>query len=192
MTDTTKGETPWPHAPTHHLGEAGIYMVTAGTYRKAHHFNTPQRLDVLQRGLLAVCRDNGWRLEAWAVFSNHYHFIAASPGTADNAASLSRLLGQLHTKTSAWVNRLDQAPGRKVWHNFFETKLTHEKSYFARLNYVHQNAVRHGLVRVAADYPWCSARWFEHTATKAQVATIYRFKTDRVNVLDSYDVIAVA
>jgi putative transposase len=53
---------------------------------------------------------------------------------------------------------------------------------------VHRNAVRHGLVRVAADYPWCSASWFERTATKAQVATIYRFKTDRVNVPDEYDV----
>jgi len=189
--DATKGETPWPHAPTHHLGEAGIYMVTAGTYRKAHHFNTPQRLDVLQRGLLAVCRDGGWRLEAWAVFSNHYHFVAVSPQEQDDASSLTRTLGRLHSKTSSWVNRLDQAPGRKVWHNFFETKLTHEKSYFARLNYVHQNAVRHGLVRVAADYPWCSARWFEQTATKAQIATIYDFKTDRVNVLDDYDTINV-
>jgi putative transposase len=192
MDTSKKSEAVWPHAPLHRLAEAGVFMVTAGTYRKLHHFGTRERLDVLQRGLLQVCRNGGWRLEAWAAFSNHYHFIAASPGTADNAASLSRLLGQLHTKTSAWVNRLDETPGRKVWHNFFETKLTHEKSYFARLNYVHQNAVRHGLVRVAADYPWCSARWFKRTATKAQIATIYGFKTDRVNVLDSYDVIAVA
>ena len=86
---------------------------------------------------------------------------------------------------------MDGTPGRKVWHNFFETKLTHEKSYLARLGYVHRNAVRHGLVRVAADYPWCSANWFERTATKAQVATIYRFKTDRVQVPDEYGVTAV-
>ena len=51
-------DTAWPHAPAHRLGEAGVYMVTAGTYRKIQHFNTPQRLDVLQRGLLAVCQTN--------------------------------------------------------------------------------------------------------------------------------------
>jgi putative transposase len=181
-------DTAWPHAPAHRLGEAGVYMVTAGTYRKIQHFNTPQRLDVLQRGLLAVCQTNGWQLEAWAVFANHYHFIGISPRDQDDASSLTRTLGGLHAKTAAWVNRLDGTPGRKVWHNFFETKLTHEKSYLARLGYVHRNAVRHGLVRVAVDYPWCSASWFERTATTAQVATIYRFKTDRVNVPDEYDV----
>ena len=178
---------PWPHAPEHRLAEAGIFMVTAGTYRKLHQFQTRERLDALERGLLTVCRESGWRLEAWAVFPNHYHFVAASPGDADTAQSLARMLGRLHSKTAAWVNRLDSTPGRKVWHNFFETRLTHERSYFARLHYVHQNAVRHGLVRVANEYPWCSARWFERTATSAQVGTIYRFKTDRVNVPDNYD-----
>jgi putative transposase len=77
-----------------------------------------------------------------------------------------------------------------VWHNFRETLLTYQKSYLARLNYVHHNAVKHGLVRVANQYPCCSAAWFERTATPAQVRTIYRFKTDRLQVFDDYDVAA--
>ena len=52
--------TPWPHAPTHQLSENGTHFVTAGTYLKAHHFHTPQRLDVLQLGLLSVARDFSW------------------------------------------------------------------------------------------------------------------------------------
>ena len=180
----------WPHAPEHRLGEAGIYMVTAGTYRKAHHFRERERLDVLERGLLSVCREYDWRLEAWAVFSNHYHFVAAAPCAEESGSSLPLMLAKLHSKTAAWVNRLDLTPGRNVWHNYFESRLTYEKSYFARLNYVHQNAVRHGLVRVAGDYPWCSARWFERTATRAQVRTIFRFRWDRLQVPDDYDVVA--
>jgi putative transposase len=65
--------------------------------------------------------------------------------------------------------------------------LTFEKSYLARLNYVHQNAVKHGLVRIANQYPWCSAAWFERTATPAQVETIYSFKTDKVRVFDEFE-----
>jgi putative transposase len=53
---------------------------------------------------------------------------------------------------------------------------------------VHQNPVKHGLVAVANQYPWCSASWFEHTAWPAQVNTIYGFKTDRLKILDEYDV----
>jgi len=55
------------------------------------------------------------------------------------------------------------------------------------LNYVHQNAVKHRLVPVASQYPWCSAAWFEQTATRAQVKTIYSFKFDRLKIDDDYE-----
>ena len=131
--------TPWPHAPTHQLSGPGTYFVTVGTYLKEHHFRSPERLDVLHRGLLIIARDFSWELEAWAIFSNHYHFVAHSPTGSDISTSLSQMLGVLHTRTASWVNRVDKTPSRKVWHNFWETKLTYQKSYFARLNYVHQN-----------------------------------------------------
>ena len=176
----------WPHAPVHQLSEAGTYFVTAGTYRKAHYFRTPQRLDVLERGLLRVAHDFSWQIEAWAIFSNHYHFVARSPSNSEDSSSLSQMLGTLHTRTASWINRLDKAPGCHVWHNFWDTRLTWEKSYLARLNYVHQNAVKHELVPVANQYRWCSARWFEGIASPAMIQSIYRFKTDKVNVGDDF------
>ena len=141
---------------------------------------------MLYRGLLTVAHDFGWQLEAWAVFSNHYHFVAHSPTNEDNALSLSRMLGLLHEKTAKWLNRLDYTPGRQVWHNFRETRLTYEKSYLARLNYVHQNPVKHRLVPVANQYPWCSAAWFEGVASPAMIRSIYRFKIDALSVKDDF------
>jgi len=173
----------------HHLSERGAYFLTVGTYLKAHHFSGCERSRVLHRGLLTVARDFGWMLEAWAVFSNHYHFVGHSPETEDTAESLSRMLGLLYEKTAKWVNRCDRAPGRQVWHNFRETHLTYQKSYLARLKYAHHNAVKHGLVPVANQYPWCSAAWFERVATPAQVKTIYSLKTDRLHVYDEYEVV---
>ncbi len=175
----------WPHAPVHQLSARGTYIVTAGTYQKHHHFRHRDRLEVLHRGLLSVAHSFGWRLEAWSVFSNHYHFVGHSPD--EGADNLTRMIGLLHEKTAKWVNRVDEARGREVWHNFWETRLTHTNSYLARLNYVHQNPVKHGLVLVANQYPWCSAGWLERTATPAQVKTIYSFRTDAVNVLDEYE-----
>ena len=175
----------WPHAPLHELSARGTYFLTAGTYHKEHHFRGAERLKVLHRGLLTVARDFGWQLEAWAVFSNHYHFVAHSPD--EGAQGMAGMLGLLHEKTAKWINRLDDTAGREVWHNFWETRLTYEKSYLARLNYVHQNPVKHGLVAVANQYPWCSAAWFERTARPAQVKAIYGFKTDKLKILDDYD-----
>ena len=142
---------------------------------------------MLQRGLLTVTRDFGWRLEAWAVFSNHYHFIGHSASDAPDAANLSDMLSMLHVKTAAWINKLDKAPGRQVWFNYRETRLTYERSYLARLNYVHQNPVKHGLVPVANQYPWCSASWFEREASPAMVKSIYRFKIDQLKVPDDFE-----
>ena len=179
----------WPHAPAHKLSESGTYFVTAGTYRKRHHFRQAKRLGVLHRGLLKVAQEFEWAVEAWAVFSNHYHFVAHSPRTENGASSLAAMLGVLHCETAKWLNRLDHTPERKVWHNFRETRLTYQKSYLSRLNYVHRNPVKHGLVPAANLYPWCSAAWFERTATPAQVQTIYAFPTDRMNVYDDYEVV---
>ena len=173
--------------PTHQLSTRGTYFVTASTYQKAHHFRGADRLRVLHRGLLTVARDFGWQFEAWAVFSNHYHFIAHSPPDAPDASNLSDMLSVLHVKTAGWINKLDRAPGRRVWFNFRETRLTYQKSYLTRLNYVHQNPVKHKLVPVANQYPWCSARWLERSASPAMMKSIYRFKIDRLEVADDFE-----
>src|SRR5258708_5157253 len=85
------------------------------------------------------------------------------------------------------THQLSHAPGGKVWYNFRETRLTYQQSYLARLNYVHLNPVKHRLVPVANQYPWCSARWFERTASPAMTKSIYRFKTDRLQIPDDFE-----
>jgi len=173
----------WPHAPVHRLADNTVYFVTASTLHKRHFFNTPEKRNLLERHLLAFAKRDGWQLEAWAVFANHYHIVAR--GNPDSR-HLGEFLHDLHGVTSRELNKLDGVQGRQVWFNFRDTKLTIQYSYLARLNYVHQNAVKHGLVAVANQYPWCSTAWFERTASPAQVKTIYGFKIDRLKVEDDF------
>jgi putative transposase len=175
----------WPHAPVHRLDAAGAYIVTAGTYQKAHLFRGRDRLSMLQDQLLAITGEHGWKLQAWAIFSNHYHFVTLSPG---GTASLRWLVQQFHSLTARKLNRLDGVEGRKIWYEYWDTHLTYERSYLARLHYVHQNPVRHGLVQVATAYPWCSAGWFEQAASPAFLNTVASFKIDRVSVPDEFEV----
>ncbi len=92
----------------------------------------------------------------------------------------------LHADTAREINEQDGKAERTLWYNFHESQLTFQKSYLARLNYVHQNAVWHKLVPLASHYRWCSAAWFERTASLAQVRTVYSFKTDRIKVADDF------
>jgi putative transposase len=173
----------WPHAPVHRLDSQGIYIVTAATLNKNHLFADPSKLKLLENSLLSLAKQYKWRLEAWAVFPNHYHFVARS---STDSASLRRFLKHLHADSARELNRMDGKLGRTVWFNFWDTKLTYERSYLARLNYVHQNPVRHRLVAKANQYRWCSAAWFERVASPAMVKTIYSFKTDKLNIHDDF------
>ena len=174
---------PWPHSPPHHFTPNGVYMLTAGTLHKAPLFDAPAKLDLFRNTTLELIAAYSLSLRGWAFFNNHYHLIV---GFEDAKTSHRVFIRHLHREIAIRLNDLDFRPGRKVMYQFWDSELTFEKSYLARLNYVHQNAVHHKLVAVAGDYPWCSARWFERNARPAFVRTVYSFKTDRLNVPDEF------
>lgn len=176
---------PWHHSPSHILDERGAFMVTSGTYGKQHFFGTPDRRTLLMDALFRVAEDSGWLLQAWTIMSNHYHFIALSP---PDSSTLRRMVGRLHAATATEINRLDGVVGRKVWFQYWESRITFQGSYYARLNYVHLNSVHHGVVTEATSYPWCSAGWFENTADRSFYRAIMRLKTDSLHVPDSFEV----
>jgi len=172
----------WPHSPAHRLSLPGAYIVTAGTYQKQKFFDTPTLLTRLTNLLLNLAEAHGWTIQAWAVFPNHYHFIAES----QQPDTLRRLIRELHSRSAVALNREENAPGRKVWFQYWESQITFHRSFLARLNYVHQNPVRHGLVLRASQYRWCSAGWFERKADPAFLKTVTSFRTDRLDIPDDF------
>jgi putative transposase len=173
----------WPHAPAHWLFEPGTYMVTASTRLKLPHLNLPERRDFFMEALFGCAVEFGWQLQAWAILCNHYHFVAASPS---DPTTLRRFIGKLHMTTSKQLNTWDQTAGRKVWFQYWDSLITFERSYLTRLNYVHNNPVHHGVVACAENYQWCSAFWFSLNASPAFVATVKSFRTDKLDIPDSF------
>jgi putative transposase len=173
----------WHHSPVHRFVPEGVYIVTGGTLYKEHFFQGAERLEFFQNKLLEVLEEHEWLIQAWAVFVNHYHLIAEAPKTGK---CLSALINELHSVTAAEVNRLDAMIGRQVWYQYWDTCLTYEKSWLARLNYVHNNAVHHGLVKLAENYPYCSASWFRQKANPAFVRKVNSFRTDRLKIVDDF------
>lgn len=174
--------TDWHHGPAHVFAPNTTYMVTAGTLHKTHLFKGDERLKLLEKTLFRVMKDRGWKIRAWALFSNHYHWIGLSP----EEGSIRRLIQHLHSESAKLLNQLDDAPGRKVWFQYWDKCLTYEKSYFARLNYVNNNAVHHGLVPVANQYPFCSAGWIERNCRTAFQKQVASFKYDQLNEPDGF------
>jgi REP-associated tyrosine transposase len=179
--DSAKGTCDWPHAPPHRLQSAGVYFLTARAAERRHLLAADEMKDWFQDKLLELAQEFGWKLEAWAILSNHYHFVGHIASQADDATSLGKMVQKLHSLTTKELNRRENKPGRtRLWQNFRETHLTYQRSYLARLNYVHQNAVHHKLVTVGSDWKWCSAKAFEKAVTPAWFKTITSFKYDAI------------
>jgi len=174
---------PHLHRPPHLFRPDAIYIVAAAVQDHQQLLNTDEKKALLCRALFERAEHYRWQLEAWAVLSNHYHIVARSPGEAIN---LQKLIRSLHAKTAAILNRMDGTPGRRVWDNYWDTCITHERSYWARLHYVHTNPVRHGLVKDAEDYPFCSYRWFVEQAEEEFRRQVFRQPCDRVHIRDSF------
>jgi putative transposase len=75
--------------------------VTGATLHKGRLFSTDEKLSLLESDLLTLAKQHHWHLEAWAVFVNHYHFVAR--GHPD-ALALDQFLNQLHSDTARKLN----------------------------------------------------------------------------------------
>jgi REP-associated tyrosine transposase len=171
----------WPHAPPHYFTPNGIYIITAATLHRKRLFDS--KLNLFRDTTFELARNYQLILQAWAFFPNHYHLVVSF----ENSATAHRdFVRHLHRELAVRLNRMDTAPRRKVMYEFWDTHLTFERSWLARLNYVHQNAVKHGVVPVGNQYPWCSAAWFESNARSGFVKSVYSFKTDAIKVPDDF------
>lgn len=174
----------YPHNPPHYFVSNAIYIVTGSILYNKHVLTSANHKSLVCEILFERAAHWGWKLEAWAILENHYHFIACAP---ENALTLEKLMRQFHSKSAVELNRLDKVLGRKVWFNYWDTCITHESSYYARLHYVHINPVKHGLAENAEDYPFCSYRWFLEKADNGFRNTVISQPIDKVDVFDDFD-----
>ena len=176
-------ETDWHHAPLHRFVPGAVTIVTGATLYKQHFFKDDVRLKWMQSILFAHLGGHGWRPHAWACFSNHYHFIASVP---EKGVDMTKFMRGLHGKLAIGLNRVDGVEGRKVMYQFWDKCITFDNSYYARLNYVMNNPVKHGLVTDARTYPWCSAHWFERNNSSAFRRRVASYAYDKIDEPDDF------
>ena len=90
--------------------EQHVHAHCGNLRQSAPLFDTPAKLDLLRDATLELVENYSLSLRAWAFFN----------------------------ELALRLNQVDRTPSRKVMYQFWHTELTFEKSYLARLNYVHQ------------------------------------------------------
>ena len=171
------------HAPPHLASPGATYMITAATLGKKKLFSTDALLVLLENALTSTFDRRGWHRLAHVVLPNHYHVLAGAP---DASAPIAATVADVHRFSARALNRLRTTPGRKVWWNYWDTCITAERSMMARLNYIHQNPVRHGYVLSADNWTFSSYRTFHENDPGAAELIESRFPYDKIKVRDDF------
>ncbi|MCK5646082.1 MAG: transposase [Anaerolineales bacterium] len=173
----------YTHNPPHLFIPRTIYMITGSTLYKQKFFNTEIKRAYLRKVLHEKASELEWNLEAWAILYNHYHFIARASEDADTLTSLIR---SVHSITARYVNAFDKKPGRRIWHNYWDKCISSERDYLARLQYVHFNSVKHGLVENPEEDLFSSYKSFIEKSGIEFQREVFSQSTDELDVEDDF------
>ena len=145
---------PWHAVPFMDSGP-GAYLLTAACYEHRPHIgHSLARLDRFSESLLATIDEIEPvpQLIAWVVLPNHYHFLCHS----SDIGACKRALGRLHGRTSRDWNLEEDTLGRRVWFRAAETAMKSEAHYWATVNYIHHNPVKHRCGDAQDQWKWSS------------------------------------
>jgi putative transposase len=136
-----------------------------------------------EQELLNALRDGNVVCAAWCVLPNHYHVLV----WIDDIKAFTLRLGQLHGRTSHAMNQEDVTPGRRVWFRSHDRYMRSERHYWASLNYIHNNPVKHAFVEKWTDWPYSSVHWYLETKGRAWLLDLWR-NYPVLNYGDKWDV----
>ena len=158
------------HAPPHFRGVSGTYLITSTCYKHRPIFENPDDLFWLVDEMLDAFTAANLPHPAWVFLPNHYHILVETEGLS----IVSEVLRLLHSRVATAINGRHRQRGRKVWYRFSDRLIRNERHYFASMNYIHYNPIKHGYVDRMGDWPWSSLH--EYIATQGKEWLIRTWK----------------
>jgi len=141
---------------------------------------TKNRLPIFQKDYMkaVLCRavdearaSAGFLLFAYVIMIDHMHLLTSRPTTTSNVLHVLKGLTARrvidHLKENNYLSSLSklehQEQDRNHRYSLWQTEknvlpIFSEGMFMEKLNYIHQNPVRAGLVDRSTDYRWSSAR----------------------------------
>jgi len=156
--------------------DSPAYYVTSVAKDRLPVFRTPALKNIACAALEEARRSAGFLLLAYVLMTDHLHAIIGSELKPSkvlqyvNGIVAHRVIGFL--KTNGYELSLKKLRHAKkdreyhysLWDHHPQAKvLTSEDVVLQKVNYVHQNPVRAGLVKRAEDYQWSSVRCWSGT-----------------------------
>ena len=160
--------------PPHHYEQGHIYFITSNIYNFLPIFTSPSFIIILIDSLNYYRYKQFFKLLGYVIMPDHFHLLIwpfAEASVSDfmrdfKEFTAKRIINQARVEgKKEWLaafRMAGQITGRshnKVWQdNFWDKNIYSERFLRQKLNYIHRNPVRAGLVEDPADYPYSSYR----------------------------------
>lgn len=150
---------PW-HSPPHYKDDPGnfrCFHLIAACYEHKHIVGfRAGRIKKLASNILNYLEINVKQIHAWVFLSNHYHLLLKT----DQVAVVRKSLEDIHRAIACEWNKEDNQAGRRVWCNVWDKKIKNNRHFYATMNYIHNNPVRHKCVKKWYEWLFSSAHEF--------------------------------
>ena len=167
--------------------QSKLHFITFAVVRWTKVFTVEKYVNIVVESLKFCQKEKGLEVYAWCVMPNHVHFILGS-----KINNINDIVRDFKKYTSVHITRameLDASEeGRrmldifkdeaqrsnkhvkyKFWQNqYHPIELSTNKMMDQKLDYIHENPVKAGLVELAEDYKYSSAKDY-HTSEKGLV-----------------------
>jgi putative transposase len=162
---------PW-HSPPHfdYQGDQR-FIITAACFEHKHVIGkSAERMEECEAALIDICNELNAKLYAWCLLPNHYHLLIST----DLIKDFLKRLGKYHGSSSYTWNGEDEMRGRKVWYRSVERSMRSERHYYATLNCINHNPVKHGYVDSWKGWPYSIAGKYLETVGRDVAANVWR------------------
>ena len=160
---------PW-HGPPHFDDQEQFHIVTAACYQHREILDSHERLCWFESELIDHLKKSEISCAAWVVLPNHYHVLVKT----SDVNLFSHNQGLLHGRTSKVMNSEDNTLGRKIWYRCQDRAMRSERHYFTSINYIHNNPVKHRLVKKWGDWACSSFHWYLANKGRDWLINIWR------------------
>jgi putative transposase len=161
-----------------HFHEPGdLHAFTFSCYKRRPLLTNDVWRDYLARSIDAANEQFGFQLIAFVFMPEHVHLLTLP---LQEEPAIDGYLAAIKRPTSVEVKRdlitaespllksltIQERPGKSVFRFWqegpgYDRNLRTERIILRVIEYIHENPVRRGLCRQAANWRWSSARWYE-------------------------------
>ena len=141
----------------------GTYFFTVNLQQRHGNDLLTRHFDLLRDTVRAVRQRHPFTIHGWVVLPDHLHCVIELPVGDADFATRWRLIKMEFSKALPRTEHLSDVRARHgergIWQRrYWEHLIRDDDDFRAHMDYVHINAVKHGLVKRVSEWPYSTFR----------------------------------